>query len=130
MFQNTTPVECVGGESPTLIFACSGAADCGEVADLAARQLTAEGWGTMMCLAGIGGRVAEIMHATQRATAILAIDGCPHSCAQRTLQLAGFQDIEHIQLAEFEFAQSTTPPSHEVLTNVMERAKLLLGALS
>ena len=40
-----------------MIFACSGAADVGAVADQAARKMTRDGTGKMFCLAGIGGRV-------------------------------------------------------------------------
>ncbi|MBF0245437.1 MAG: zinc-binding protein, partial [Planctomycetes bacterium] len=48
---------CACSTAPTLIFACSGAADVGAVTDLAARRLTKEGAGKMFCLAGIGGKV-------------------------------------------------------------------------
>ncbi|MEK7995130.1 MAG: putative zinc-binding protein, partial [Planctomycetota bacterium] len=41
--------ECSGG--PKLIFACSGAADVGEIADRAARRMTRNGSGSMFCLA-------------------------------------------------------------------------------
>jgi len=50
---------CCGG--PKLIFACSGAADVGAIADQAARRLTKDGAGAMFCLAGIGGRIVPIM---------------------------------------------------------------------
>ncbi len=43
-----------GGEKVKLIFACSGAADVGGIADLAARTLHAEGSGKIYCLAGVG----------------------------------------------------------------------------
>jgi uncharacterized metal-binding protein len=72
---NTTSCAC--NAAPTLIFACSGAADVGAIADQAARQLTREGRGKMFCLAGIGGRVSGILASTESAAQILAIDGCP-----------------------------------------------------
>ena len=68
--------------APTLIFACSGAADVGAIADRAARKLTANGAGKMYCLAGIGGRVAGILKTTEEAEKILAIDGCPLDCTK------------------------------------------------
>ena len=40
-----------------MIFACSGSADVGKIADLAARKLMEDGVGKMSCLAGVGGRV-------------------------------------------------------------------------
>lgn len=46
--------ECACGAAPRLIFACSGAADVGAIADQAARKLTREKVGSMFCLAGIG----------------------------------------------------------------------------
>jgi len=58
--------------APTLVFACSGAADVGAVSDLAARELTAQGAGKMYCLAGIGGRVPGILKTTSEAEKIRA----------------------------------------------------------
>ena len=70
-----TSKDCACSAAPKLIFSCSGAADVGEVADRAARELTRKGEGKMFCLAGIGGRVSGIMATTQAAARILAIDG-------------------------------------------------------
>ncbi len=56
--------------APTLVFACSGAADVGEIADRAARALAREGAGKMFCLAGVGGRISGIMATTQAAEAM------------------------------------------------------------
>ncbi|MFZ5830584.1 MAG: putative zinc-binding protein, partial [Planctomycetota bacterium] len=66
--ESTSSPACACGSAPKLIFACSGAADVGQIADLAARRLTAEGVGKMFCLAGIGGRVSGIMETTKTAS--------------------------------------------------------------
>lgn len=92
---------CACGAAPKLIFACSGAADVGAVADQAARKMTWDGAGKMFCLAGIGGRVSGIMATTAAASKVLAIDGCPLNCVKLTLEQAGFTGFEeHLQLAE------------------------------
>ena len=44
-------------EAGTVVYACSGCSDAGELADRIARRLTREGAAEMSCLAGIGGRV-------------------------------------------------------------------------
>ncbi|MDD5134321.1 MAG: putative zinc-binding protein, partial [Phycisphaerae bacterium] len=88
--------ECSGG--PKLIFACSGAADVGAIADRAARKMTQDGIGKMFCTVGIGGRISGIMKTTESADKILAIDGCPLNCVRNSLELAGFKQVEHIQL--------------------------------
>ena len=49
---------------PKLVFACSGAADVGEIADRAARKLNREGTGKMFCMAGLGGRISGILKTT------------------------------------------------------------------
>lgn len=115
---------CCGG--PKLIFACSGAADVGAVADRAARALTQQGAGRMFCLAGVGGRVPGIMQTTAGASRILAIDGCPLNCAKSCLEQAGFSKFQHLQLADLGMAKGQTPPTEEnVAKAAAAGAKLL-----
>ena len=110
---------CAGG--PTLIFACSGAADVGTVADQAARKLSKEGAGKMFCLAGIGGRVPGIVKTTESASKILAIDGCPLDCVKNTLEQAGFKNYEHVQVADLGMEKGKTPPTPENIAQVAAR---------
>lgn len=106
---------CGCGSAPKLIFACSGAADVGAIADQAARKLTKDGKGKMFCLAGIGGRVSGIMATTESAAKILAIDGCPLDCAKNSLEQAGFKKYEHLQLADLGMEKGKTPPTPEAV---------------
>jgi uncharacterized metal-binding protein len=106
---------CACGAAPKLIFACSGAADVGAVADQAARRLTKDGAGKMFCLAGVGGRVSGIMATTESAARILAIDGCPLNCVKSCLEQAGFKKYEHLQLADLGMEKGKTPPTPEAV---------------
>jgi uncharacterized metal-binding protein len=112
--------------APKLIFACSGAADVGAIADQAARKLTHEGKGKMFCLAGIGGRISGIMKSTESAEAILAIDGCPLNCAKSTLDQAGFSNYKHLQMAELGLEKGKTPVSEESIAKVAGKGAELL----
>ena len=116
---------CRGG--PTLVFACSGAADVGEIADRAARKITQEGAGKMFCLAGIGGRIPGIMKATQAASHILAIDGCPLNCVKAGLNLAGVQNFHHLQLADIRMEKGKTPPTQENINQAARRGIEMLS---
>ncbi|MDD4870797.1 MAG: putative zinc-binding protein [Kiritimatiellae bacterium] len=109
---------CACGTAPKLIFACSGAADVGAIADQAARKLAKDGAGKMFCLAGIGGRVSGIMETTRSAAKILAIDGCPLNCVKKTLEEAGFKKFEHLQLADLGMEKGKTPPVPEAIVKV------------
>jgi uncharacterized metal-binding protein len=124
-----------GGAAPSvcctpasrLIFACSGSADVGKIADLAARRMTEEGVGKMFCLAGVGGRVKGIMETTQSAQAILAIDGCPLHCARNTLLQAGFKKFEHLCLTDLGMEKGKTPATDKAVAKVVGRAKARLA---
>ena len=128
MAEEVNQAGCACDAAPKLIFACSGAADVGHVSDLAARKLSAEGYGKMFCLAGVGGRVSGIMATTQAAAAILAIDGCPLDCAQKTLDQAGFTDFEHIRLSDLGMEKGKTTVTDEVVANVVSVGKARLSA--
>ena len=117
-------LEC--SAAPKLIFACSGAADVGAVADQAARKLTRDGVGKMFCLAGIGGRVGGIMKTTEAAQAILVIDGCPLNCTKRCLEEAGFHNFKYLQLSEVGMSKGKTDVNDDNIENVAALAASLL----
>lgn len=112
--------------APTLIFACSGAADVGAIADRAARKLTADGAGKMYCLAGIGGRVSGILKTTQEAEKILAIDGCPLDCTKLSLEEAGFTQFKHMDVTDLGLKKGKSPASNENIAAVVQAALIKL----
>jgi uncharacterized metal-binding protein len=113
--------------APTLIFACSGAADVGAISDRAARKLTADGAGKMYCLAGIGGRVPGILKTTKEAEKILAIDGCPLDCTKLSLEEAGLMEFEHMTVTDLGLEKGKAPASDENIATVVQAALLKLG---
>jgi uncharacterized metal-binding protein len=113
-------------DGPTLIFACSGAADVGEIADRAARKLTKGGIGKMFCLAGIGGRISGIMKTTESADKILAIDGCPLNCVKNCLEQAGFGRFVHLQLADIGLEKGKSPAIEDNINRVSQKAVEML----
>ncbi|MCK5564895.1 MAG: putative zinc-binding protein [Planctomycetes bacterium] len=117
--------ECSGG--PKLIFACSGAADVGAIADQAARKMAKEGVGKMFCLAGIGGRISGIMKTTESAESILAIDGCPLDCVKNSLQQAGFNQFEHLQLADLGLEKCSSQVTEENIGKVAAKGKEMMS---
>ncbi len=116
---------CSGG--PTLLFACSGAADVGEIADQAARKMTKEGIGKMFCLAGIGGRIGGIMKVTESAERILAIDGCPLNCVKNSLQQAGFDQFDHLQLADLGLEKGSSSITDENISKVTAKSTEMMS---
>lgn len=117
---------CCGG--PRLIFACSGAADVGEVADQAARELTKNGVGRMFCLAGLGGRVAGIMKKTGEASDILAIDGCGLDCTKNCLEQAGFTRFKHLRITDLYMEKGRTPVTEENVVKVVAKGTEMVAS--
>jgi uncharacterized metal-binding protein len=117
---------CGCGGGPRLIFACSGAADVGEIADQAARKLTREGKGRMFCTVGLGGRISGILKTTEAAEGVLAIDGCPLNCVKSSLEQAGFQTFKHLQLADLGLEKGQSPVTDESVNTVAARATELI----
>jgi uncharacterized metal-binding protein len=120
---------CACSGAPTLIFACSGAADVGAVTDQAARGLTREGAGKMYCLAGIGGRVSGILATTATAGKILVLDGCALDCAKNTLEQAGFNASAHVRLTDLGFEKGKSPANAEDIARVMDAGRAALDAV-
>ncbi len=112
---------CACSNVPTLIFACSGAADTGEIADRAARHLRDSGVGKMYCLAGVGGKVGSILETTRVAANILAIDGCPTNCARKTLEEAGFGGFAHLQITDLGLEKGRSAVTEENVALVERR---------
>lgn len=119
------PHVCAGGER--LIFACSGAADVGEISDQAARRLTREGQGRMFCLAGVGGHVQAIVDTTRAATRILAIDGCSLDCTKKTLEQAGCAGFQHVRITDLGMEKGRTPATDVNVDTVVGVARPLLS---
>jgi len=119
---------CACSGAPTLIFACSGAADVGAISDQAARALTRQGAGKMYCLAGIGGRVPGILATAATAGKTLAIDGCALDCARQTLDKAGFAVSAHLRLTDLGFEKGNSPANAENIAKVAEAGRRALDA--
>lgn len=109
-----------------LIFACSGAADVGEISDKAARKLTRDGLGRMFCLAGIGGGVQPIINAAKSASLLLAIDGCELDCAKNCLEKAGFEDFQHLRITDMGMEKGKSPATDERVAEVADVVEDLL----
>lgn len=92
--------KCMCEPDEVLVFACSGASNVGQIANLAGLKLTQDKIGKMYCLAGIGGHVSGMVESTKAAKMIVGIDGCPVACAKKILEHAGFKSDEYVQVTE------------------------------
>jgi uncharacterized metal-binding protein len=118
---------CKCGSSVTLIYACSGASDVGEIADRAARQLAREGCVKMSCLAGIGVGKSGLVASAAGADGLVVIDGCPIDCGRSVMETAGFPFV-HLRLTDLGFEKGASTDSDERIATVARHAQALLSA--
>lgn len=108
----------------TIIFACSGASDVGEIADRAARRLRDEGVGKMHCLSAVGAGVESFMKFYKQTTdPILTIDGCALNCATNCVKQAGLNLSRSVSLDALGFKKGETPVTDERIARVAEAVK-------
>jgi uncharacterized metal-binding protein len=74
---------CGSGKPRTLVYACSGAANTGLLADQVARKLNRDGSGDMTCLAGLGADLSGFRASAVGAGRNLVIDGCAVACGAK-----------------------------------------------
>lgn len=89
-----------GSGKDVLLYACSGGANVGEVADRAARALMADGAGTMWCLAGLGAEIGSIVERAKKADVNLVLDGCGVDCAKKIFDRAGVTNYTQIKVTD------------------------------
>ena len=124
---NTDPNQPLPRKPTTVVYACSGCSDAGELADRIARRLTQECAAQMSCLAGIGGRVKGLVSKAEKAEHILVVDGCPLNCAAHTLRLAGFRNFDHLELQKIGMRKGFCPVTEERIASGVEAAKEILS---
>lgn len=109
---------CSGGVR--LIYACSGSADVGQIADLVSRKLRDAGYARMTCLAGIGADLSGFVESARGADLNITIDGCGTMCAKKSLERIGVTPASFV-LTEFGVVKGKTPPVDEIVSSLCER---------
>jgi len=110
-----------------LVFVCGGAADVGEVADRAARQLSRQGHASMSCLAGIAARDADMMFNVELAHKTLVINGCPRAFASKAFRVAGLTRFISLNLNDIGLIKGASPAAPGQIQATVNRAVELLA---
>ncbi len=76
-------VRCNSGK--ILVYICSRAANTGYLADIIARKLQGNKYGSMTCLAGVGAGISGFIESAKGFEKNIILDGCPVSCGKKYL---------------------------------------------
>jgi uncharacterized metal-binding protein len=102
---DTPSCTCGQNEKKRIIFPCAGQANTGQLTNLAAIQLTEEGYGSIACVAllaiGSENLVANAMNAEE----VVILDGCPMLCAKKIAGAQGVAAGQHLVVTELGIAK-------------------------
>ena len=118
---------CSGGTK--LIYACSGAADVGQISDLVARKLAKEGIGKMTCLAGLGAHLTNFIESASSVDENIAIDGCQVACARKVLEHIGVP-LESFILTEMGLEKANATINDATVSDITEKIKASAPAIT
>ncbi|MEI7904514.1 MAG: putative zinc-binding protein [Candidatus Firestonebacteria bacterium] len=113
--------ECGCGTKEKVVFACSGAADVGELSDKVARKLRKDGFGKMSCLIGIGAKLDNFLQTAKNSQTII-IDGCSVNCGKKAVEAAGIT-ATIITLTEMGIEKGKSPATEELVNKTAESIK-------
>ena len=57
----------------------------------------------------------------------MAIDGCPLNCVKNSLEKAGFNKYEHLQLADLGLEKCSSPVTEDNIAKVVAKSKEIMG---
>jgi uncharacterized metal-binding protein len=99
------------------VFACSGAADLGQISDLVARKIHSDGARQMKCLAFIGAGIQDMIDSVKDSN-MLVIDGCKLDCGKLTMEKNGLSGFCHLRLTDLGYIKGKTDVSMKAVNEI------------
>jgi uncharacterized metal-binding protein len=118
---------CGGDGETNLIYACSGAANTGLLADQVMRKLNKDGVGDSTCLAAVGAELSGFIESARGATRNVMLDGCPVACGKRIFEARGLS-FEHFVLTEFGVEKGKTAITGDLIETIASRVAASIAA--
>jgi uncharacterized metal-binding protein len=96
----TPSCSCGANEPKRIIFPCAGQANVGQLTNLAAVQLTEEGYGSIACAALLAIGTESLIANAMNADEVVILDGCPMLCAKKIAGAHGVAAGQHLVMTE------------------------------
>lgn len=119
-----TKSNCSCNSNDKIVLACSGASDLGEMSDIIARKLRANGMYKMNCLAKVGFRDSKTIEDFSNAE-LLIIDGCPIDCGKKSLEQAGISNAKQFRITDLGFSKGNCPCTTENINKIYNEIVLV-----
>ncbi|MFZ4615769.1 MAG: putative zinc-binding protein [Rectinemataceae bacterium] len=114
------PCACGNDAESTLLYACSGAANTGLLADQVMRALNRDKVGDSTCLAAMGADLSGFLLSAKNATRNIVIDGCKVGCGAKIFEKNSIH-YQHVVMTDYDVQKGTTAITGELIEAVAER---------
>jgi len=121
------PCNCGSDKETNLIYACSGAANTGLLADQVMRTLNRDGVGASTCLAAMGADLSGFLMSAKNATRNIVLDGCKVACGAKIFEKNGLP-FRHFIMTDFDVEKGKTAITGDLIEAVSERISPLVTA--
>lgn len=116
---------CACNSTTTLVFACSGGSNVGQISNAAAMELDRRGVARIYCLAGVASHLSGMVDSATSADSRIVIDGCAVACARKAMEHAGAQVDRAIVVTDLGIAKNhifewSTDEIERVVTAILE----------
>jgi uncharacterized metal-binding protein len=78
-----------GDGKKRIIFACAGASNVGQITNIAAIQLSVEGYGSLACTAQLATGAGPVKKKCTEADEVVVLNGCPVACTSKIVEAQG-----------------------------------------
>lgn len=114
----TPSCSCGQNEKKRIIFPCAGQANTGQLTNLAAIQLTEEGYGSIACVALLAIGSENLIANAMNAEEVVILDGCGMLCAKKIAGAQGVPAGQHIVVTDLGIAKG---PSKDYTQDDIEK---------
>lgn len=97
--------DCCASNDSTLLFACSGGSNVGQIANDAAIALDKLGQGRMYCAVGVAAKFPGFLQTANKADKRVLIDGCEGLCLKKAFDAAGVAADVHVVVTDLGIAK-------------------------
>jgi uncharacterized metal-binding protein len=114
------PCNCGTDAETKLVYACSGAANTGMLADQVMRSLNRDGVADSSCLAGMGAGLSGFIESARSATLNIVLDGCKVGCGAKVFEKDSIA-FKHFIMTDYGVVKGQTPITGEIIEAVAKR---------
>lgn len=118
---------CGGNGETNLIYACSGAANTGLLADQVMRTLNRDGVGNSTCLAAMGADLSGFLQSARSATRNIVLDGCKVACGRKIFEKNGLP-FNHYVMTDYGVEKGKTAITGDLIEDVAAQLAMLVRA--